>query len=132
VAYGSPVTVGGDWVALFQPPGALQTADGEPLVVNLAHSAKVLVIYTAMDYLQAAGDMATARYRYMLLIDGQSILPTVAPIECAAPSTGASLAVTAMPSLSAGRHLIQVVAQSSGGAVHITRNQALTVTCPLQ
>jgi hypothetical protein len=127
--YGSPVTVGAAPIALFQSAPGLQTADGEPLVVNMKRSGKLLINFTATAYFLNATDKragADAIYRYVLLVDGQPIQPTIPAIEVAPQDSGTPLSTTALPLLTAGIHRIQVVAQVTAGAVEFTRNQALT------
>src|SRR5205807_764264 len=113
-----------DWSA----PGR-QTAEGEPLVVTLKRSGKLLINFTATAYFVSATDKRAgvdAVYRYVLLLDGQPIQPTIPSIEIAPQPSGTPISTTAMPLLPAGIHRIQVVAQVTSGAVEFTRNQALT------
>jgi hypothetical protein len=128
--YSAPVTVGETPIALFQPANGPLTAEGEPLVVNMPRSGKLLINFTATAHFAGATDRLAgteALYRYVLLVDGQPIQPNIPAVEIAPQRTGVPLATTAMPLLTAGTHRIQVVAQVTPGAFEYTRNQALTV-----
>jgi hypothetical protein len=122
--------VGATPIALFQPAEGPQTAEGEPLVVTMPRSGKLLINFTATAHFANATDKlagADALYRFVLLVDGQPVQPDIPAVEIAPQRTGVMLATTAMPLLPAGTHRIQVVAQVTPGAVEYTRNQALTV-----
>ena len=116
-------------MALFQRPGSPQTVEGEPLVVNLPRSGKLLINFTATAQFAIGTDRLAgteAVYRYVLLVDGQPIQPDIPAVEISPPRSGTPLSTTAMPLLPAGIHRIQVVAQVTPGAVEYTRNQSLT------
>jgi hypothetical protein len=72
-------------------------------------------------------------YRYVLMVDGKPIEPTIPPVEVDATrvnpvlTTSTALSTPALPMLSAGIHRIQVMAQASPGVLVQTRNQALIV-----
>ena len=130
VTYGRPMKVGERPVALFQRDSTAYTPEGEPLMVDLPRECKLLIQFTATAlFLEATDKRAgvTAVYRYSLLVDGQPIDPTILPVEVAPPPGGLLLMTTAMPTLSAGVHRIQVIAQATPGVWEFTRNQSLTV-----
>jgi hypothetical protein len=115
---------------LFQPQSGPQTTEGQPLVVNLPRSGRLLVNFTATAQFASGTDRlggSAAVYRYVILVDGQPIQPNIPAVEISPQRTGTPLATTAMPLLSAGTHQIQVVAQVTAGAIEYTRNQSLTV-----
>jgi hypothetical protein len=129
VAYSRPVTVGETPVALFQPASGPPTVEGAPLVVNLPRSGKLLINFTATAQFATGTDRlggSEAIYRYVLLVDGQPIQPDIPAVEVSPQGSGTPLSTTAMPSLQAGIHRIQVIAQVTPGAVEYTRNQSLT------
>jgi hypothetical protein len=135
VAYSLPVTVGENPVALFQPANGPQTVMGQPLVINLPRSGKLLINFTATAQFATGTDRlggSEAIYRYALMVDGQTISPSMPDVEVSPQGSGTPLAITAMPSLQAGIHRIQVIAQVTPGAVEYTRNQSLTVIGVLQ
>ena len=81
-----------------------------------------------MAYLQSGTDLLLSppALRFVLLVDEQPVPPTVAPIVLSPAAGGTSLGLTAMPSLAAGPHRVQVVGVAVGGAAYTIRNQALT------
>jgi hypothetical protein len=132
VIYGNEVTVGDMPTELF--PGGMvgQSRMGGPAMIFLDINGKVLINFTGVAALGTVADGATPTLRYQILVDGRPILPTIPEISLSPANTGATLAVTAMPTVSAGPHTIQVVAQSSTGVTHVIRNTALTVVGPLE
>jgi hypothetical protein len=123
------VTIGETPVALFQPESGPQTAEGQPLMVDLPRSGKLLIHFTATADFSEATDKrggTQAVYRFVLLVDDQPIQPTIPAIEVVPVMGGSAISATAMPLLTAGIHRIQVVAQVTAGAIEATRNQALT------
>jgi hypothetical protein len=72
------------------------------------------------------------RFKYWLLVDGQPIEPTTPEVIVGVAPGGVTIATTAMPYVTAGRHTIQVVAQANNCGTATARNQALTVAGPLE
>jgi hypothetical protein len=142
-AYGAssaPKRVGSTPVQLFEALAHLQSvpfaeepsgADNQPLVVRLSRPGKVLIQFTAVASQESLPVEPEAALLYWLLADEQPVPPTdVSPIAVVPARGGTPLATTALLSLPAGLHRIQVTAQASGDGAYSISNQSLVVTGP--
>jgi hypothetical protein len=132
VATSDEVRVSARPIALLQTPGQPRTDLGRPLVVNLPRDGRLLINFTATLIAPFAIDVSLGRYNYWLLVDGQVIEPTTPEAVVGVNHGGMTVATTAMPYLTAGRHEIQVIAQANNCGTCITRNQSLTAVGPLE
>jgi hypothetical protein len=130
VIYGHEVTVGDMATPLFPGTTTGQSASGGPLTIFPTAGGKILIGFTGVATLVSKAD--TGSLRFQILVDGQPILPTVPEVMLDPGAGGETLSVTAMPTVAAGPHTIQVVATSAPGASVVIRNTALTAVGPLE
>jgi hypothetical protein len=126
------VTVSSVPVPLVTAPASrLFVESDQSLLLTLPRSGKLLIQFSGVAYLVSAPDEA-ARFRYVLLVDGKPVPPSLPAIEIAPGRGGMNLTTTAVVTLEPGSHHLQVMGDATEGAVYATRNQSLTAIGPLQ